>query len=285
LKPPSVQQKPFQGRELWSTRRASWRGRVTMRDKNKRTVQKFNSGSLLFIGARGVVLRNLPRLDRYRVFGWRVYPLTFRGWRFFTKFPKCSWNRIVGVNPLPQGASVGEFRKTRHPRNVEFNEFLRYVFQRQGTCDFQESWTCEALESRICDFRESWTCEASESRICDFWESWTCKASESWTRESQESRIGEVTNFGGWKIRESARSLFRKSRTGNSRTSGKQSQSCRPKKSGFGVWTSGKLVNIWYEKDILVCVHIRNILRARGCFRNVKVPSSPYKRGREGTWK
>jgi hypothetical protein len=39
------------------------------------------------------------------------------------------------------------------------------------------------------------------------------------------------------------------------------------------------------EKDILVCVHIRNILRARGCFRNVKVPSSPYKRGREGTCK
>jgi hypothetical protein len=39
------------------------------------------------------------------------------------------------------------------------------------------------------------------------------------------------------------------------------------------------------EKDILVCVHIRNILRARGCFRNVKVPSSPYKRGHEGTCK
>jgi hypothetical protein len=39
------------------------------------------------------------------------------------------------------------------------------------------------------------------------------------------------------------------------------------------------------EKDILVCVHIRNILGARGRFRNVKVPSSPYKRGREGTCK
>jgi hypothetical protein len=38
-------------------------------------------------------------------------------------------------------------------------------------------------------------------------------------------------------------------------------------------------------KDILVCVHIRNILRARGCYRNVKVPSSPYKRGRECTCK
>jgi hypothetical protein len=39
------------------------------------------------------------------------------------------------------------------------------------------------------------------------------------------------------------------------------------------------------EKDILVCVHTRNILRARGCYRYVKVPSSPYKRGRKGTCK
>jgi hypothetical protein len=38
-------------------------------------------------------------------------------------------------------------------------------------------------------------------------------------------------------------------------------------------------------KDILVCVHIRNILRARGCYRHVRVPSSPYKRGRKGTCK
>jgi hypothetical protein len=38
-------------------------------------------------------------------------------------------------------------------------------------------------------------------------------------------------------------------------------------------------------KDILMCVHIRNILRARGWYRNVKVPSSPYKRGRKGTCK
>jgi hypothetical protein len=72
---------------------------------------------------------------------------------------------------------------------------------------------------------------------------------------------------------------LRKSRTENSRTSEKQSQSCRPKKSGFRVWTSGRLVNVWGEKDILVCVHIRNILRARGCFRNVKSLRLPIKGG------
>jgi hypothetical protein len=40
----------------------------------------------------------------------------------------------------------------------------------------------------------------------------------------------------------------------------KQSQSCCPKKSGFRVWTSGRFVNMLGEKDILVCVHTRNIL-------------------------
>jgi hypothetical protein len=65
----------------------------------------------------------------------------------------------------------------------------------------------------------------------------------------------------------------------------KQSQSCCPKKSGFRVWTSGRFVNMLDEKDILVCVHTRNILLAWGWFRYVKVPSSPYKRGREGTCK
>jgi hypothetical protein len=65
----------------------------------------------------------------------------------------------------------------------------------------------------------------------------------------------------------------------------KQSQSCCPKKSGFRVWTSGRFVNMLDEKDILVCVQTRNILWARGCFRYVKVPTSPYKRGPEGTCK
>jgi hypothetical protein len=65
----------------------------------------------------------------------------------------------------------------------------------------------------------------------------------------------------------------------------KQSQSCCPKKSMFWVWASGRFVNVLDKKDILVCVHTRNILWAWGCFGNVKVPSSPYKRGREGTCK
>jgi hypothetical protein len=58
------------------------------------------------------------------------------------------------------------------------------------------------------------------------------------------------------------------------------------------VWTSGRLVNVRNQprksrdvKDIHVHVHIRNILYIRGYFRDVKVHSSSYKRGREGTCK
>jgi hypothetical protein len=65
----------------------------------------------------------------------------------------------------------------------------------------------------------------------------------------------------------------------------KQSQSCSPKKSGFRVWTSGRFVNMLGGKDDLVCVHTGNILWGWGCCRHVKVPSSPYKRGRKGTCK
>jgi hypothetical protein len=65
---------------------------------------------------------------------------------FFTKFPKGSWNRIVGVNPLPRGASVGEFRKTRHPRNVELNEVFKACFSRAGNSRFSETWDLRSLE-------------------------------------------------------------------------------------------------------------------------------------------
>jgi hypothetical protein len=78
---------------------------------------------------------------------------------FFTEILKCSWNRIVGVNPLPRRASVGEFIKTCHPRNVEVNEIRDARFQGQRTR--------EDLESRMRGDLESRTLEASESRTRD----------------------------------------------------------------------------------------------------------------------
>jgi hypothetical protein len=109
---------------------------------------------------------------------------------------------------------------------------------------------------------------------------------ESRTCRSPEPRAGDGANFEGRLIRESVgRPSSGVTREDIHEPMEKQSQSCCPKKSGFWVWTSGRFVNMLDEKDILVCIHTRNIPRAWGCFWHVKVPSSPYKRGREGTCK
>jgi hypothetical protein len=74
---------------------------------------------------------------------------------FFTEILRFSWNQIVGVKTLPLGASVGEFRKTRHPRNVEVNEICEVSFQEQRTREDLESWTYEVSESRTREGLES----------------------------------------------------------------------------------------------------------------------------------
>jgi hypothetical protein len=102
----------------------------------------------------------------------------------------------------------------------------------------------------------------------------------------QSHELRESVKFGNLlKVKFGSHGARRFPEGGDSRTSKKQSQRRHLKKCGFSVWTSGRLVNVWDEKDIHVCVHIRNILRAQGCFQNVKVPLSPYKRGREATCK
>jgi hypothetical protein len=90
---------------------------------------------------------------------------------FLTEILKCLWNRIVGVNPLPRGASVGEFKKTCHPRNVKVNEICDVSFQEQRIHEDLESETHEVSESRTREDLESETLEASESRMRDGLES------------------------------------------------------------------------------------------------------------------
>jgi hypothetical protein len=41
---------------------------------------------------------------------------------------------------------VGEFRKTRHPRNVEFNKVLEACFSGAGNSRFSEAWNLWSLE-------------------------------------------------------------------------------------------------------------------------------------------
>jgi hypothetical protein len=114
---------------------------------------------------------------------------------------------------------VGEFRKTCHPRNVEFDEIHEMSFQGGWLWEDLESWICEALKSRICEDRESWIREALKSRTCEDLESWiwealksrTCEDLESWicealksrTCEDTESWTCEILKSGIYEIRES----------------------------------------------------------------------------------
>jgi hypothetical protein len=127
-------------RELFS-RKTSCRERERCTNRESwKTVKFFNSGNPLFIGlGRGSSAKRASIQPSLVSRATRV-PSDVPRVTFFTKFPKDSWNRIVGVNPLPQGASVGEFRKTRHPRNVEFNKVLEACFLGAGNSRLSESW-------------------------------------------------------------------------------------------------------------------------------------------------
>jgi hypothetical protein len=88
-------------------------------------------------------------------------PLDFPRMTFLTEILKCLWNRIVGVNPLPRGANVGEFRKTCHPQNVEVHEIREDL--EYGTHEVSESRMHGGLESRTLEASESRTRYGSES--------------------------------------------------------------------------------------------------------------------------
>jgi hypothetical protein len=77
-------------------------------------VKKFYSDNLLFVGARGAVSRIRLNSTVARFLEDECHSDILRV-TFFTEILRFSWNRIVGVSPLPRGASVGEFRKIRHP--------------------------------------------------------------------------------------------------------------------------------------------------------------------------
>jgi hypothetical protein len=160
---------------------------------------------------------------------------------------------------------VGEFRKTRHPRNIKFDEILEICFSGTENSWISGAWNLRSF--RFADMRSSGIVVRRRHGVAN-------------TRKPVIS---------SWRWREPRRAIDSGIFRGSSsevkhgdihEPVKKQSQSCRPKKSGFWVWTGGRLVNMLSEKDILICVHTRNILWARGRFRNAKVPSSPYKRGR-----
>jgi hypothetical protein len=97
----------------WNFRRKWWNG------------EKSYCTCPLFIG-RGVVSRNHLEMT-IAEFQGDTCPLTFRGWRFYRNSEDFSWKRIVGVNPLPQGASVGELGKNLSPSKCRSCLIREYV--------------------------------------------------------------------------------------------------------------------------------------------------------------
>jgi hypothetical protein len=68
---------------------------------------------------------------------------------------------------LFQIMTVGEFRKTRHPRNVEVNEIFDASFQVQRTHEDLESGIHKVSKSRMRGELDSRTLKVSESRTRD----------------------------------------------------------------------------------------------------------------------
>jgi hypothetical protein len=94
-------------------------------------VKIFYSDNSLFIGAGegGGQFQEPTSIRPLRDFRMtRVHSDVLRV-TFFTEILRFSWNRIVRVNLLPRGASVGEFRKICHPQNIEFYEIREMSFQ------------------------------------------------------------------------------------------------------------------------------------------------------------
>jgi hypothetical protein len=72
----------------------------------------------LFIGEEGVVPRSCLEMTVARFRGDACTLRRFQGDVFYRNSKNCSWKQIVGVNPLPRGASVGELGKNLSPSKL-----------------------------------------------------------------------------------------------------------------------------------------------------------------------
>jgi hypothetical protein len=149
---------------------------------------------------------------------------------------------------------------------LRLTKFSKYVFQEQGIRESRKHGTYEVSNSRICWVRESWFGKEVESRA----------------RGSPESQLAMARTSENCRFRNLLKTLFGDQACGHPRTDGgertnsgicwrsssrvwwesihesgeKQSQSCRPKKSGFRVWTSGGFVNmLGGKRHSCICSH------------------------------
>jgi hypothetical protein len=170
-------------------------------------------------------------------------------------------------------------------------KFVKWVFR---NLEPVKIWNLEPVKLRNRELAKIRSSGPTKLGVANLWRSGILNLQIPWGREPVKTRSHEPAKpwnqksakFGNLlKFEFGSHGIWRFTEWGDSWISRKPSQRRYLKKSGFDVWTSGRLVNVWDVKDIHVHVHTRNIPWVWGYFRNVKVPSSPYKRGREGTCK
>jgi hypothetical protein len=151
-------------------------------------VKCFYSENSLFIGARGAVSRT--RLDstvaRYLE---DACPLRrSEGDVFFTEIQRFSWNRIVGVNPLPRWARVGERRKTCHLETLSSTKFMKWVFRE---VEYMKIWNLAPAKPwsrehvKICNLKSAKLWSREPVKI------WNHELAKPWSRESMKIRSHE----------------------------------------------------------------------------------------------
>jgi hypothetical protein len=210
---------------------------------------------------------------------------------------------------------LGNSEKPVNLETSSFTKFVKWVFRnlepvklqnrelvkiwspgpaKLGVVNLWRSGILNLWSSEIANLRRPEAAGPAKPGVANLWRSGILNLRSPWGREPVKTRSHEPAkprnrksakfeNF--LKFEFGSHGVWRFLEWGDSQISRKPSQRRRHNKSGFGVWTSGRLVNAWDVKDIHVHVHTMNIPWVREYFRNVKVPSSPYKRGREGTCK
>jgi hypothetical protein len=162
---------------------------------------------------------------------------------FFTRIQKFLWNRIIGVKPFPQEASVGEFRKNLTPSKCRVVEIHQISFRVMNESDSQvwllrvnlmsisgwlkpakpwsresaKIWNHEPTEPWSRESAKIWNHEPAKPWSRESVKSWNHELAKTWSHES--AKLGNLVKFkfGGHDVR---RSPY----TRNSGTSKKPSQ-------------------------------------------------------------
>jgi hypothetical protein len=184
-------------RKSWSyehfiAKRLSAKVQAKVRKKVRKRWNFFYSNSSLFIGVRGGAVSRTrldPTVARYPE---DACPLWRSEGDIFTEFQKSSWNRIVEVNPLPRGASVGEFRKKLSPSKRwvwrdSWNEF-------SGWLNITKVWNLEPARLWSRESAKIWNLEPAKLWSRESAKIWNPEPAKPWSRnlESGSVKIGNL---------------------------------------------------------------------------------------------